>query len=187
MPAPHTFANLCTRPPGPRPCRPLQELPRHPPTHHATLNVILLFITLSASAWDSYYFDLPSGASESSWRDALAAKVNGVTEATLVSGRADVATSNEVFEVDWIRNWKQGMGQTLAYSGASGKLPVLALIAYGQGVTNLTASTREKLTMAETECARHSVRLLILFPTHPELPHSRPSPLTLPKEKISGL
>lgn len=143
--------------------------------------VFLLSPAISVFAWDSYDFDLPSGSKEALWRDALAQKVNGVTEEKNKAGRVDVTTSNEVFELDWVRKWKEGMGQALAYAGQTGKKPVLALIAYGRGETNLTAKTKATLDQAEIECARHGVRLLVLFPTKLELPHP-PKPDSKPKE-----
>jgi len=63
------------------------------------------------------------------------------------------------------------MGQILAYTGETGKKPVLALISYSQGASNLTTKTKATLRQAETECARHSIRLLLPFPTLPEAPH----------------
>ncbi len=66
------------------------------------------------------------------------------------------------------------MGQVLAYAGATGKKPVLALISYSQGPQNLQARSRRLFDEAQKECARHGVRLLILFPTSGEdFPHTR--------------
>jgi hypothetical protein len=134
---------------------------------------MMLVAGARSDAWDSFDFDLPSGCKEALWRDTLAQKVGGVTEFKTKAGRVDVTTSNEVFELDWVRKWKEGMGQALAYSGETGKRPVLALIAYSQGAANLTPESRATLAQAEKECARHGVRLLVLFPTKPELPHNR--------------
>lgn len=127
-------------------------------------------IASNAWAWDSLSFDIPSGSKESTWRDALARHLNGVTELRLEIGRADVATSAVVIEVDWMRNWKSGMGQVLAYAGETGREPVLALIAYSRGEERLQSKSRRRLEQAEKECARHGVRLLVLYPTLPEAP-----------------
>jgi hypothetical protein len=124
-------------------------------------------------AWDAVSFDIPSGSKEAVWRDALAKHVGGVTEQSIKTGRVDVLSAGEVYEVDWIRNWKEGMGQVLAYSGETGKAPVLALISYSQGPENLQIKSRLRLDQADKECARHGIRLLVLFPTLPEAPHSR--------------
>ena len=137
------------------------------------VGLVLCGALAASAAWDSMQFDLPSGSKESLWRDALAARVGGVTEAQTKAGRVDVSTSNEVFEVDWPHKWKEGMGQALAYSGETGKRPVLVLISYSQGPENLQAKTKATFDQADKECRRHGVRLLVLFPSKPEdFPHT---------------
>jgi hypothetical protein len=137
---------------------------------------LLLASALAASGWDWLQLDLPSGTRERVWRDALAARLRGQetaleavrTEVRVKTGHIDVATSNEVIEVEFPHKWKEGMGQALAYAGATGKQPVLALISYSQGPENLQAKSRDTFDQAEKECARHGVRLLVLFPAQPE-------------------
>lgn len=58
---------------------------------------------------------------------ALARHVRGVAEVTLVAGRADVATNEQVFEVEPARQWRRGAQQAFAYGGMTGLRPVLAL------------------------------------------------------------
>jgi len=135
------------------------------------LAAVLLCAGPGAFAWDHVKFDLPSGSRESLWRDALARHLGGTTELKTKVGRVDVATSNEVFEIDRPNKWKEGMGQALAYAGETGRKPVLVLMSYSQGPENLIARSRATFDQAEKECARHGVRLLILFPTLPEPPH----------------
>lgn len=134
--------------------------------------VCLIMLTLTSAlpllGWESLQFDLPSGGKESLWRDALAKHLGGVTEFRTEIGRVDVTTSNRVYELDWPHKWKEGLGQVLAYSGATGKEPVLALISYSQGADKLQESSRLTLEQAEKECARHGVKLLVLFPSRPE-------------------
>ena len=69
---------------------------RHP-VRLAAILAALVAGALSASAWDSYDFDIPSGSKEALWRDALAGKVGGLTELKTKAGRVDVSTSTEVF------------------------------------------------------------------------------------------
>jgi hypothetical protein len=136
--------------------------------------VSLVMTCGSTLAWDALSFDVPSGSKEAVWRDALASKLDGITEHKTSSGRIDVITSNCVIELDWPSNWKSGMGQALAYAGATGRQPVLALMAYGQGEASLQAKSRALFDLAEKECSRHGVRLLVLFPTRPEdFPHTK--------------
>ena len=93
--------------------------------------------------------DLPSGAKESLWRDALASNVNGRIEVKLASGRAAVVTSNEVFEVDKPTNRKEGMGQALAYAQELNRKPVLALTSYSRGPAKLIKNSRARFDLAE--------------------------------------
>lgn len=58
---------------------------------------------------------------------ALAKQVDGICEAQLPIGRADVATSTHVFEVESARTWRSGAKQVLGYAAMSGLIPVLAL------------------------------------------------------------
>jgi hypothetical protein len=145
-----------------------------------SLCAILALFALPLMAWDSMQIDLPSGAKESLWRDALASNVNGRIEVKLASGRADVVTSNEVFEVDKPTKWKEGMGQALAYAQELNRKPVLAITSYSRGPDKLIKSSRDRFDLAETYCASNGVRLLILFPSRPELPHNRPPPPASP-------
>jgi len=119
-------------------------------------------------AWEYLKFDLPSGAKEALWRDALAAKLNGKTEVKIEGGRIDVVTSNCVIEVDWPEKWHEGLGQALHYADTTGKQGVLALISYSQGLENLQSKSRERFNMVEKECRLHGLRLIILFPARVE-------------------
>ncbi len=136
----------------------------------AGLLALLLGTALSAAGWETLAFDLPSESRESLWRDALARHLGGATEVRTSVGRADVATAAEVVEVDELHHWKEGMGQALAYAGATGKKPVLALTAYARSFETLSARNRERIRLADAECARRGVRLLILYPQRPALP-----------------
>jgi len=122
---------------------------------------------LAALAWDSYSFDIPSQAPESMWRDALAAKLNAKHEVVIEGGRIDVMTDTEAIEIDWPHKWHEGLGQALHYADATGKKPVLALIAYSQDPQKLKSKSRERFDMVEKYCSKHGVRLLVLFPTQP--------------------
>lgn len=138
---------------------------------------LLALFALPLMSWDQMQIDLPSGAKESLWRDALAYTVNGRTEVHLATGRADVVSSNEVFEVDQPSKWKEGMGQALAYAQDLKLKPVLALTSYSRGPEGLIKRSRDRFDLAERYCASNGVRLLILFPTLPEQPH-KPKPAT---------
>ncbi len=49
-------------------------------------------------------------------RDRLNAEVGGQVEVTTAVGRIDLLTSSEVIEIKNIDNWKEGLGQILAYA-----------------------------------------------------------------------
>lgn len=58
---------------------------------------------------------------------SLARQVAGVPEVTLSCGRADVATSTDVYEVEPVGSWRTGARQAFAYAAMSGLAPNLAL------------------------------------------------------------
>ena len=60
-------------------------------------------------------------------RDELARRLNGVTEAVLPYGRADVLTVDTVFEVEPAGAWRHAVRQALAYSAQCGLPPAIAL------------------------------------------------------------
>jgi hypothetical protein len=63
-------------------------------------------------------------------RDQLAQRVNGITEAVLPYGRADVLTADAVFEVEPAQAWRHAVRQALAYSAQCALPPAIAL--FGQ-------------------------------------------------------
>jgi hypothetical protein len=121
---------------------------RKQPAILCAIAMLLIAAPAATFAWDYLHFDLHSGSREALWRDALAKHVGGTTEQKIKTGRIDVATSNEVFEVEKPSTWKQGMGQALAYAGETGKKPVLALMSYSQGPENLMAKSKATFDMA---------------------------------------
>jgi hypothetical protein len=59
--------------------------------------------------------------------DELARQVDGLVEVVLPYGRADVATTKRIFEVEPLKNWRAGVRQVLAYAAQSELRPALAL------------------------------------------------------------
>lgn len=64
---------------------------------------------------------------EHALRDELARQINGVTEAVLPYGRADVLTDRAVFEVEPAKHWRIAVRQVLAYAAQTGLPPHVAL------------------------------------------------------------
>ena len=126
---------------------------------------VALLIAAPAMAWEYYEFDLPSQAPEFRWRDALAAQLNAQHEVRIEGGRIDVLSDTEAIEIDWPHKWHEGLGQVLHYADVSGKQAVLALISYSQGPDQLQKESRERFDLVERQCAKHNVKLVILFPT----------------------
>jgi hypothetical protein len=60
-------------------------------------------------------------------RDELARTVRGVVEAVLPFGRADLLTTQAVFEVEPARQWRSGVRQALTYAAQTGLSPTVAL------------------------------------------------------------
>jgi hypothetical protein len=138
------------------------------------LACVLAATSWSAAAWDYYAFDLPSEAPESQWRDALARHIHGQSEVSIEGGRVDVLTDELAIEVDWNHKWHEGLGQALHYGDATGRQGVLALIAYGTGPEKLTEKTRRRLDLAEDQCTKNGVRMVVLFPTRSRSRADRP-------------
>ena len=126
---------------------------------------VCLSLPLAVVAFDELTFDLPSGAKESLWRDALAEKLGGQTEVRVPEGRVDVLTDEEAIEVDFQHKWKEGLGQCLVYARATNRRPVLALITYGENAEETTRHTEALFAVAEEHCASNGVRLLVLRPS----------------------
>jgi hypothetical protein len=149
------------------------------------MNVKLLFVatllftcsafaespTNSVYAWEYKIFDLASGSKEKLWQAALATNVGGKCERKIEAGRIDIETDTEVYEVDRQDKWKEGMGQALAYATETQKKAVLALISSAQGPQNMQQLSRERFDFVYSICSTNNVRLLILFPARPEVPH----------------
>jgi len=121
--------------------------------------------------WDYDIYPLAAGSRESLWQAILAERVGGKRERQIKSGRIDVETETEVFEVDRQDKWKEGMGQALVYATETGKKPVLALISSAQGPENMKKKSCERFDLVLSICTTNKVRLLILFPDKPEEPH----------------
>ena len=132
--------------------------------------VLFLFLAtaLAALAWDEVSFDLPSGAKESLWRDALATALQGKTEVRIPEGRVDVVTETEAIEVDFQHKWKEGIGQCLVYAKSLDKKPVLALITYGKTPEDMTAATQALLESVDEHCKANGIRLLVMRPNRAE-------------------
>ncbi|MFH0952708.1 MAG: hypothetical protein V1873_00080 [Verrucomicrobiota bacterium] len=132
------------------------------------LLVLLLVATPAAIAWDYYQFDLPSQAPEAYWRDVLAEELGGQHEVSIEGGRIDVLTDTQAIEIDWPHKWHEGLGQALHYSDVTGKQGVLALISYSQGPEKLQADSRARFDMVEKQCAKHGIKVIVLFPSQPK-------------------
>ena len=130
----------------------------------------------AAWAWESLTFDLPSGGKESLWRDELAQRWKGTTEQRIEGGRIDVLTDRYAIEVEFPHKWHEGLGQALHYANASGKLGVLAVIAYAQGESNLHGKSRQQLELIEKLCRSNDIKMVVLFPNRPEAFNHRPIP-----------
>lgn len=90
--------------------------------------LLLILICPCASAYEVIELEVPGGANEAAWRDALAEKLDGATEWTVKHGRVDVVTGVYAIEVDWLRKHDEGYGQALRYGVETGLKPVVALI-----------------------------------------------------------
>lgn len=85
-------------------------------------------VGVAALGLAALYGGVVSPHPESWYRDRLAASVTGTTEAVCFMARADVLTSNAVYEVDKLEKHHECLGQALWYSWCFKRQPVMALI-----------------------------------------------------------
>ena len=96
-------------------------------------------------------------APESAWVTALSEFTGGKKEVKVDFGRADILTDNYAIEVDFLRKWKEGLGQALHYADVTNLIPVLALIAPNPVDEDL-------LKQIEGLCTKQGVKLILLVP-----------------------
>tara|TARA_R110002072_G_scaffold238769_3_gene396398 strand:- start:18886 stop:19305 length:420 start_codon:yes stop_codon:yes gene_type:complete len=74
---------------------------------------------------------LPSD-NEPAWSKYLAAKLGGVAEyRTIDNSRCDVLTDDYAIEVEWVKKWKESIGQSLLYAELTGRRPKVILLLRG--------------------------------------------------------
>jgi len=96
-------------------------------------------------------------APENAWVAALSEFTGGKKEVKVDFGRADVLTESYAIEVDFLRKWKEGLGQALLYADVTNLIPVLALIAPDPVNEDL-------LKQIEGLCTKKGVKLILLVP-----------------------
>lgn len=99
--------------------------------------------------------DLPKRLIECKFRDALAILLDGKTEVSLHSGKADIVTSTHVYEVKRCRQWKHAIGQALVYASEVGLHPGVALFGW--------SPTEEIIQVIGEACSRLHIDLLFHF------------------------
>lgn len=97
---------------------------------------------------------LPQTITENDWHTAFNEKVtHGVIESVTPLGRVDILTNDYAIEVDYVRNYRDGIRQALQYAGETNKKPGIALIIDGPGdsfeilVQAKTLSNKEHLKL----------------------------------------
>jgi hypothetical protein len=89
---------------------------------------MLIFLALISSIL------LAQTITENDWHTAFNEKVtHGVIESVTPLGRVDILTDNYAIEVDYVRNYRDGIRQALQYAGETNKKPGIALIIDGAG------------------------------------------------------
>ena len=116
----------------------------------------LLLFAMPCLAWDTIRLDVPAGAKEAVWRDALAKRWHGKTETIIEGGRIDVETALYVVEIDFAHKWTECFGQALFYADSTGKQGIAALIVEDPD------TIRKKLYLIEQELNRYDIQLIVL-------------------------
>ncbi len=71
---------------------------------------------------------------ENDWQTAFNNNlIHGKLEYNTLLGRADILSDEYVIEVDYVRNYREGIKQALQYAGETGRKPGVALIVDGTG------------------------------------------------------
>lgn len=69
---------------------------------------------------------------EPAWSKYIAALIGGVAEyRTIDNSRCDVLTDQFAIEVEWVKKWKESIGQSLLYSILTGRRPKVILLMRG--------------------------------------------------------
>lgn len=112
-------------------------------------------VTISSSLIPVFELPVEENSDEEDWNRALREFLRGSSEVSVDYGRVDVLTDFHAIEIDHIRKWKEGVGQALQYSEATGKMPVLALY--------LTESPDlSKIMYIDSFCQKKGIKLIIL-------------------------
>ncbi len=111
----------------------------------------------NASLVPSIQLRVSRDSHESSWITALAGLTGGQEEVSVDFGRADVITDNYAVEVDFLRKWKEGLGQAQHYADVTDLIPVLALIA-------LDPLDEKLLEQIDGLCTKKGVKVILLRP-----------------------
>lgn len=88
------------------------------------------------------------------WSKYLAAKLGGVAEYRCIDGsRVDVLTDDFAAEVEWVKKWKESIGQALLYSLLTGRAPMVILLLRGHD------HERKYLDRCRMVCVRADIEL----------------------------
>lgn len=92
--------------------------------------------------------EIVSEVGEAPFIRRLADQLRGLAEVRLPAGRADVATSSHVFEVEPMHQWRTGVRQAYGYAAMSGLKPGLALFGRG-GLRGIYREMQQTMPGAE--------------------------------------
>ena len=66
--------------------------------------------------------------SEADYQYLIHKELGGETEVSVTSGRVDLVTENNAWEIDWANKWKHAIGQAIWYGLQTNKKPGIILI-----------------------------------------------------------
>ena len=122
------------------------------------LIILSWLLVVNCEAWTTIRLDVPQGANEAAWRDALAAHLHGTTEVIVPYGRVDVLTRKYALELDFLTKFHECLGQALHYASETGKQGIGALI-----VKKWKADTQSRLRWIENLFNENGVQLFLLI------------------------
>jgi len=121
---------------------------------------LLVTLGIGGGAGSAIRLDVPAGANEAVWRDALAERLHGKTEVVIAYGRIDVLAKDCAIEIDFLHKYHECLGQALHYADATGIQGVMALIVESQAEY---AANSDRIAWIEEWANKRDVCMVVLM------------------------
>lgn len=89
--------------------------------------------------------------SEKQYVNYIQSLIGGKREVSVYGGRVDLVTADYAFEIEWAKNWKESIGQSLWYALQTNKKPGIIIILESQEEYNYFLQLNSALQYAGLE------------------------------------